>query len=226
MIDLTEDATAQLLAHHGHTPEEIAVDSGDPTDLPARVRRNLTTSAAATPARYRSAFPTVLAVRDWATATLRAAKVSPATGAPHVATGPSLLLLGPTGAGKTYEAHGALRLLAAGGANGTVVAVGAADLYADVRPSGGGAEAFDRYAAAGVLFLDDLGAAKPSEWTEEVTYRLINHRYEEMRPTLFTSNVLPSRLGEMLGERVASRLTEMCERVVLDVRDRRLGPAA
>ena len=44
-------------------------------------------------------------------------------------------------------------------------------------------------------FVDDLGAAKPSEWTEEINYRLVNHRYEHMLPTIFTSNVPARELG-------------------------------
>ena len=50
--------------------------------------------------------------------------------------------------------------------------------------------------------LDDLGAVKTSEWIEEVNFRLVNHRYERMLPTLFTSNLLPKDLATLLGERV------------------------
>jgi DNA replication protein DnaC len=137
--------------------------------------------------------------------------------------GPSLLLLGPTGVGKTHEAFGALRGLAERMSLSTIRAVTAADLYARLRPRAGvDAEAeFERYAAASLLLLDDLGAAKTSEWVEEVNYRLINHRYNEQLATLITSNVPAGHLGAQLGERVASRLTEMCVRVVLKGSDRR-----
>lgn len=142
---------------------------------------------------------------------------------PAVVTGPSLLLLGATGTGKTHQAYGAIRALAVTGLRVTWRIVSAADLYAGVRPrSGVDTEGiFQRYAAAPLLVLDDLGAAKGTEWTEELNYRLINHRYEHELPTLITSNVPPRVLGDALGERVTSRLDEMTTRVVLKGDDRR-----
>lgn len=135
----------------------------------------------------------------------------------------SLLIVGKTGVGKTYQAFGALRLLAASGVTVDWAATTAPDLYARLRPrDGSDPEAeFARFAEADLLVLDDLGAAKGSEWTEEITYRLIGHRYDAMTPCLITSNVPADELGKALGDRVASRLTEMCQRVVLRGGDRR-----
>lgn len=224
-LDLTDNNIPQLLAYYGTTPDQVAIDSGDPGGLAARTRNNLFRSAHMTPPRYRSAVPSIPAVRAWVEAVIELCKISPATGAEVITEGPSLFLLGPTGTGKTYEAHGALRLLAASGVLGSVVVTSAPDMYADCRPSGGGTEAFNRYANARVLFLDDIGAAKPTEWVEETTYRLINHRYESLLPTLFTSNVQKAGLTAAVGERVMSRLLEMCERVVMDGEDRRRAGA-
>jgi len=139
----------------------------------------------------------------------------------------SLLILGPTGTGKTHYAYATLRALAAAGTT-QWKAMTAADLYASLRPRAGrDSEAeFEALAEAAVLFVDDLGAAKLTEWTEEVTYRLINSRYEQCVPGLFTSNVPPTQLRDVLGERIASRLTEMCERISLKGEDRRKGMAA
>lgn len=138
-------------------------------------------------------------------------------------TGPSVLVMGPTGVGKTHQGYGAIRLLASYGVWANWVALTAADLYARLRPRHGvDSEAeFETVADAPILMLDDLGAAKPSEWIEEVNYRLINRRYEHILPTVFTSNVPPRDLGGVLGERVASRLTEMTARVVLQGADQR-----
>jgi DNA replication protein DnaC len=139
------------------------------------------------------------------------------------AAGPSLLLLGPTGVGKTYAAFGALRRYVEAGGSAAVKVATAADLYAELRPRPGvdSEDVFGRYAKAPVLFIDDLGAAKSSEWVEEINYRLINYRWNHQLATLITSNVPPKQLGDYLGERVASRLTGMCERVVLKGVDRR-----
>ncbi|MDT0302934.1 ATP-binding protein [Streptomonospora wellingtoniae] len=144
-----------------------------------------------------------------------------------VESGPSLTLLGPTGTGKTHLAYGAMNALAASGVRLRWEMSTAADIYARLRPRhqvDSEAE-FREIAGAPLLVIDDLGAAKDSEWTEEINYRLINHRYERVMPTLITSNVPVNELKTKLGERVNSRLREMTSRVVLEGQDRR-GRAA
>jgi DNA replication protein DnaC len=140
-----------------------------------------------------------------------------------IVRGRSLLLVGATGTGKSYQAYGAIRALAVSGARCSWVFTSAADLYAQLRPRPhvDSEQEFEKYTRASFLVLDDLGAAKGSEWTEEINYRLINHRYEREKPTLITSNVPPKQLATAVGERVASRLAEMCDRVVLSGPDRR-----
>ncbi|GAA5119084.1 ATP-binding protein [Haloechinothrix salitolerans] len=143
--------------------------------------------------------------------------------------GPSLLILGPTGVGKTHKAYALLRHLVDGGLRlrSWPKMISAADLYARLRPRSGvdSEQVFEEFLAAEMVFIDDLGAAKTSEWVEEVNYRLIDHRYNNQLATIFTSNVPPRELGEVLGERVASRLTEMCTTVVLKGADRRRNAA-
>jgi DNA replication protein DnaC len=177
------------------------------------------------PARYRDAVVSVPAVAGWVR-TLVQAIVTEKPRLARLSAGPSLLLIGGTGTGKTHQAYAAIRALAASGVGMTWQAVAAADLYAQMRPRYGvdSEQEFERYARASVLVLDDLGAAKGSEWNEEVNYRLVNHRYERQMPTLITSNVPPKNLAAALGERVASRLVEMAERVVIAGGDRRLNP--
>jgi len=41
---------------------------------------------------------------------------------------------------------------------------------------------------ADLLVLDDLGAEKTSEWVEETMNLIVNTRYNERRPTIFTTN--------------------------------------
>jgi DNA replication protein DnaC len=144
---------------------------------------------------------------------------------PRISRGPSLLLLGPTGTGKTHTAYAAIRALALSGASCPWLATTAADMYALLRPRHGvdSEQEFDKLTRAALLVVDDLGAAKGTEWNEEINYRLVNHRYEHEKPTLITSNVPPKNLADVLGERVASRLTEMADRVVLRGHDRRLA---
>lgn len=179
----------------------------------------------AIPARYADALPTDEGVRGWLIHVACQAAQDRRTVA-AISTGPSLLLLGVTGTGKTFECYGVLRALTALGLYGRMTLVSAADLYARMRPRHGidSEDEFEVFAVdAQLLIVDDLGAAKGSKWTEEVNYRLVNHRYERALPTIFTSNLLPGALAQELGERVASRLNEMTRRVTLKGTDRRYG---
>ncbi len=178
------------------------------------------------PSRYAHATVTVDEVAGWVRTLVELVRVERRT-VPRIVTGPSLLLVGNTGSGKTFEAFGAVRALAVSGAGCSWTAVTAADLYGALRPRPrvDSEDEFDRYARVGLLVLDDLGAAKGTEWNEEVNYRLINYRYEHRKPTIVTTNVPPKNLQAALGERVASRLVEMADRVVLRSPDRRLTVA-
>ena len=79
--------------------------------------------------------------------------------------------------------------------------------------------------------LDDLGAEKTSEWVEETMNLIVNTRYSERRLTMFTSNyednpdeTEPNSLIFRIGNRMRSRLHEMCDFVVLDAADYRDRP--
>ncbi|MFF9153829.1 ATP-binding protein [Streptomyces sp. NPDC014846] len=165
------------------------------------------------PRRYATARPDETAAR-WAEAV---------TADPRSA--PSLLVLGPTGTGKTYMAYSALRAVAETGLRVSWTAFTEPDLFAHLRPSYGrdDEQALRDVANTDLLFIDDLGAAKLSDWTEEVTYRVINYRYEQCLPGIYTSNIPPKELAAAIGGRIASRLTEMCDRVSLKGDDLRKG---
>jgi len=62
-----------------------------------------------------------------------------------------------------------------------------------------------------LLVLDDFGVGnKPSDWLLNKLYLLINHRYEQMLPTFFTSNLDLKELSELFGDvRITSRIDRM-----------------
>ena len=87
---------------------------------------------------------------------------------------------------------------------------------------------------ADLLVLDDLGAEKATEWVEEMLHFIVNTRYNERRPTIFTSNYpiqappTPStrkRCSSASDSDCYSRLQEMCDFIELKGVDyRELGP--
>lgn len=74
---------------------------------------------------------------------------------------------------------------------------------------------------ADLLVLDDLGAEKPTAWVQERVFVIVNHRYREALPTIFTSNTEPEDLPAQLGERTASRIIAMTEGIRLNGNDYR-----
>lgn len=205
-------------------PKIAVLDQAEHVD-PRCVQDNLQRAAELierrVPARFRDSVTDNPDVQAWVRETVSQANT--AIPYPTVEAGPSLLLLGPVGTGKTFQCYGAIRALAVSGVRCSWELVTAADFYAGQRPRPrvDADEDFSRLTRTGLLVLDDLGAAKATEWTEEITYRLINRRYEDCKPTIVTSNATPKTLAEMLGERVTSRLREMGRVVVLKGVDRR-----
>lgn len=79
-----------------------------------------------------------------------------------------------------------------------------------------------------VLVLDELGASKPTEWVRDTMMQIINARYNDKRLTIFTTNYhdrphnqTEETLADRIGERLRSRLYEMCKSVVIEGEDYR-----
>jgi DNA replication protein DnaC len=87
-----------------------------------------------------------------------------------------------------------------------------------------------------VVVIDDLGANRVTDWVEDTVTYLLNHRYNQKKATLLTSNVpddakaVPERspsgkfrigdtLEDRIGIRVYSRLFEMCDKVLIQAKD-------
>lgn len=74
----------------------------------------------------------------------------------------------------------------------------------------------------GVIFLDDIGSEKLTEWVLERFYLIINKKYNDMLPIIFTSNYSIEDLAARVGDRIASRIVEMCDIIKTDGEDRRI----
>lgn len=71
----------------------------------------------------------------------------------------------------------------------------------------------DMYSQASLLVLDDIGAELATDWSYLTLYLIVDNRYNEMLPTIFTSNLtLEELVGRFMDERLVSRIIEMCGR--------------
>lgn len=77
----------------------------------------------------------------------------------------------------------------------------------------------------GLLFIDDIGSEKMTDFVAETFYMIINHRYEKRLPIIFTSNLPIGDLAERIGDRTTSRIVEMCDVIELSGSDRRMEKA-
>lgn len=67
-----------------------------------------------------------------------------------------------------------------------------------------------------ILILDDLGREKPSDWTQQILFEIVDHRYRSKKPILITSNLNPQQLSHQVGEATMSRLINMSH--IIEVR--------
>jgi DNA replication protein DnaC len=80
---------------------------------------------------------------------------------------------------------------------------------------------FERLTSVDLLHIDDLGAEQRTEWVLEQLYSLINERYEAGRSVVVTTNHDEEKLREQMGDRIVSRLAEMCDPLPLYGTDQR-----
>ena len=138
--------------------------------------------------------------------------------------GKGLLFTGSIGVGKTHLAVGILQAL--------VSERGATGLFYDYRDllkqvqnsynrqvSETEMEILRPVFETEVLVLDELGASKPTDWVWDTVAHILNTRYNDRRTTIITTNYAnlppltpgaPESLGDRIGERMRSRLQEMC----------------
>jgi DNA replication protein DnaC len=151
---------------------------------------------------------------------------------PLETAGTGLLLTGSIGVGKTHLAVGILQaLVSERGATGLFYDY--RDLLKQIQNSYNAQvretelEILKPVFEAEVLVLDELGASKPTDWVWDTVAHILNTRYNDRRTTIITTNYsnagplegLPKEtgraareetLGDRIGERMRSRLQEMC----------------
>ncbi|MGA3224737.1 MAG: AFG1/ZapE family ATPase [Acidobacteriaceae bacterium] len=160
---------------------------------------------------------------------------------PVTTEGRGLLLTGSVGVGKTHLAVGIIQAL--------IWEKGVRALFCDYRELLKRIqESYNPLVAttelqilapvfeAEVLILDELGAQKPTDWVWDTVALVLNTRYNDKRTTLITTNypnapaamarnadkaIREETLGDRIGERMRSRLAEMCVEVEMRGNDLR-----
>jgi DNA replication protein DnaC len=150
-----------------------------------------------------------------------------------------LLIIGNIGVGKTHLAVGILKEL--------VLSKGISCLFYDYREllkqiqnsyndsvKATELDVLRPVFEAKVLVLDELGAVKPTEWVWDTVSLILNTRYNDSRTTIITTNfddkpagmisgprgaAREETLGDRIGERMRSRLHEMCRIIKMDGKD-------
>lgn len=156
---------------------------------------------------------------------------------PNVPRG--LLFAGPCGVGKTHLSVAILKTLIQ---EKHVPArfVGEAELLRRLQYSYGPnspeteREVLLPLSEVNLLVWDDLGTGRPTEWVRETIRTVINHRYTYNKATILSTNwplkppanpspgsrgktePLQNTLAERIGQRLFSRIMEMCEIIEID----------
>ncbi len=140
----------------------------------------------------------------------------------NLAAGKGMWLMGNTGTGKTTL--GMLAAKTALAAGRTVAVYFTPKLLTQIRQTYQATESEDAYDAffrrltsVDLLYIDDLGSERHTDWVVEQLYALVNERYENQRSMLVTSNAARDveegrkQLEDQIGSRTVSRLIEICD---------------
>lgn len=84
---------------------------------------------------------------------------------------------------------------------------------------------------AKILVLDDFGACKITEWITDRLFEIVDYRYCEELPIIYTTNIPPDKLKTIVNkdireriDRITDRLKEMCKVEVVTAQSQRTPP--
>lgn len=73
-----------------------------------------------------------------------------------------------------------------------------------------------------IVFIDDIGAEKQTEWGQEMLYLIINRLYEAEKILFLSTNLSFEEFSEKYGDRLTSRICGMCEMKEIIGEDKRI----
>jgi hypothetical protein len=148
----------------------------------------------------------------------------------HRTNGTGLYLLGKGGSGKTWAASAIVLYLAPDWDVQMVVSV---DLMREISSTRNTRisedEVIAKYVSYDLLVIDDIGKESANEWSLKQLYSVVNGRYAQKKPTIFTTQLSGAEIiarwdaigGGRTGRDILSRLCESGLRVDMTDVDRR-----
>ena len=149
--------------------------------------------------------------------------------------GEGLYIEGSNGTGKTHLAAAIALYLINKGV--PVVCKTSSDLLSDIKRGFDSGEATEyeilrAYKEADLLIVDDLGKEQCTDWSMSTLYSILNDRYEDMKPTIITTNynteellraMTPKGFDDTKIRAIISRLREVSKAVTMAWEDYRSG---
>jgi DNA replication protein DnaC len=171
------------------------------------LQRRIESAKRSIPARF-AGVEVMPEVREWAQALA-------------AGTAGNLVLMGPTGRGKTAQAWAAILAATEAGWRPApdvkrYIWCHAVQLADALRPSDNSDQIIRDLCRAQLLVIDDFGAARLTEWQIERLAFIVDARWQRSLPVLLTTN--QPDLKKLLDDRIASRLQQGATAVQL------LGP--
>lgn len=136
-----------------------------------------------------------------------------------------LFLYGSTGVGKTYTLYAIEKK--------AMISVGVAkvgrvenwvEMLAEMRNNLSQSVNYaNMVAEKEMVIIDDIGSEKHTDWSQEMLYLIVNRVYVQEHIPIFATNLTLEQFQEQYGDRIFSRICEMCVKVEITGEDKRLS---
>jgi DNA replication protein DnaC len=138
--------------------------------------------------------------------------------------GRGLWFMGPVGTGKTTLAMLVTKAALEAGRSAARYSLPGLlnEIRETYRAERSHTDLLERLTGVDLLHIDDVGAERSNDWVLEELYSIVNARYEDQRSMVVTTNILDREaLCHQITERTVSRLTEMCDELIVLGEDHR-----
>lgn len=134
--------------------------------------------------------------------------------------GKGIFICGGTGTGKTYALYAMSKKY-------DIKVENWIDIMEDIKSKMSNNQSvgdlIDSLTSEKFLAIDDVGAENQTNYSQEKFYMIVNRIYNRMSRLFISTNLTLEQFQDKYGERLFSRIAEMCEIVELTGEDKRLN---